>query len=336
MPIVKAENLSKTYRVYTKNTGLRQAFVGLFRRKYTYVRAVRAVNFSIEKGELVGFLGPNGAGKTTTLKMLTGLVHPSDGSARVLDFIPWQREEQFRRRFALVMGQKNQLWWDLPAQESFLLNKEIYQLSHDAFQHTVDELGEILEVEQKLSTPVRELSLGERMKMELIAALLHSPEVLFLDEPTIGLDVTAQRSIRQCLARYNREKNVTIMLTSHYMRDIEYLCRRVIVINHGRIVYDGDLSGILAQFSQHKILRIRFRGKVPDRLEAIGRVIDRTGSMISIEVERSQVAQTTGRLLAEHELDDFSVEDRPIEQVIGDVFAASGPEEEEEQEVLRM
>ena len=326
MALIRAQNLSKTYRVYTKNTGLRQAIVGLFRRKYTYVRAVRAVNFSIEKGELVGFLGPNGAGKTTTLKMLTGLVYPSDGTARVLDFIPWQREEAFRRRFALVMGQKNQLWWDLPAQESFLLNKEIYQLSKNEFQHTVDELSEILEVEQKLSTPVRELSLGERMKMELIAALLHSPEVLFLDEPTIGLDVTAQRSIRQCLARYNREKDVTILLTSHYMQDIEYLCKRVIVINHGRIVYDGDLSDILAEFSQHKILRIRFRGNVPDRLESIGRVTDQSGSMISIEVERAQVAKATGRLLAEHKLDDISVEDPPIEQVIGDVFAASDVE----------
>src|SRR5207253_3067449 len=214
----------------------------LFRREYKEVRAVDDVSFTIEPGEIVGFLGPNGAGKTTTLKMLSGLIFPTTGSARVLGFVPWDRADAFRRQFALVMGQKNQLWWDLPAADSFQLHREIYSLEKDAFERTLGELTELFHVEDLTRQPVRELSLGERMKMELIAALLHRPKLLLLDEPTIGLDVVAQVAIQRCLREYNKVRGVTMLLTSHYMRDVEALCSRVMVINHGRLIYDGALS----------------------------------------------------------------------------------------------
>src|SRR4029079_10808706 len=212
----------------------------------------------IEPGEIVGFLGPNGAGKTTTLKMLSGLIFPTTGSARVLGHVPWQREDAFRRRFALVMGQKNQLWWDLPAADSFQLHREIYPLPIEHFTQTLGDLTELFGVKDLTRQPVRELSLGERMKMELIAALLHQPRLLLLDEPTIGLDVIAQLTIQKCLSEYNTTRGVTILLTSHYMRDVEALCKRVLVINHGRVVHDGPLSGIQEQFGRHKLVRLQF------------------------------------------------------------------------------
>src|SRR5262249_21177402 len=213
---------------------------------------------AIEPGEIVGFLGPNGAGKTTTLKMLSGLIYPTSGTAKVLDFVPWERADAFRRRFALVMGQKNQLWWDLPAADSFTLHREIYSLPADQFERTLGELTELFGVGELTRQPVRELSLGERMKMELIAALLHQPQLLLLDEPTIGLDVVAQVTIQRCLREYNTSRGVTILLTSHYMRDVEALCPRVLVINHGKVVYNGALAGITEQFGQHKLVRLEF------------------------------------------------------------------------------
>src|SRR2546427_8635518 len=226
MPIIEAAGLTKVYRVFQKKEGLLGAVRGLFRREYKEVRAVDGVSFAIEPGEIVGFLGPNGAGKTTTLKMLSGLIFPTSGSARVLGHIPWQREDAFRRQFALVMGQKNQLWWDLPASDSFQLHREIYSLSVAAFNKTLGELTELFNVGHLTRQPVRELSLGERMKMELIAALLHRPQLLLLDEPTIGLDVLAQVKIQKCLKQYNASRGVTMLLTSHYMRDVEALCDR--------------------------------------------------------------------------------------------------------------
>src|ERR1051326_7462376 len=252
MPIIEASGLSKTYRVYQKKEGLLGALRGLFHREYKEVKAVENVSFTIEPGEIVGFLGPNGAGKTTTLKMLAGLIYPTSGTARVLGFIPWERADAFRRRFALVMGQKNQLWWDLPAADSFQLHREIYSRPPAAFNRPLGELTELFGVQQLTRQPVRELSLGERMKMELIAALLHQPSLLLLDEPTIGLDVIAQVTIQKCLREYNAMRNVTILLTSHYMRDVEALCRRVMVITHGKMVYDGALSGITEQFGRAK------------------------------------------------------------------------------------
>src|SRR6059058_6001837 len=264
MPIIEASGLSKTYRVYQKKEGLLGALRGLFHREYKEVKAVENVSFTIEPGEIVGFLGPNGAGKTTTLKMLAGLIFPTSGTASVLGHVPWQREDAFRRRFALVMGQKQQLWWDLPAADSFQLHREIYSIPLDQFTRTLGELTELFGVAQLARQPVRELSLGERMKMELIGALLHQPKLLLLDEPTIGLDVIAQATIQKCLKEYNAARGVTMLLTSHYMRDVEALCSRVLVINQGRVVHDGPLSGIVDQFGRNKLIRLHFAGDVPE------------------------------------------------------------------------
>src|SRR2546423_4921467 len=239
MSVIEIRGLQKSYRVYQKKEGLGAAMRGLFRREYREVEAVRGIDLNVEQGEFVAFLGPNGAGKTTTLKLLSGVITPSGGEAHVLGHVPWKRENAYRRRFALVMGQKNQLWWDLPAAESFRLHQQIYRIEPAAFERTRDELLDLLAVRPLLGQPVRELSLGERMKMELIAALLHSPDVLFLDEPTIGLDVVAQHNIQQFLRQYQEERKITILLTSHYMKDVAGLCRRVVIIAHGRIGYDG-------------------------------------------------------------------------------------------------
>src|SRR5260370_15188519 len=273
MAIIEAVKLSKIYRVFQKKEVLCGAVRGLFRREYKEVRAVDDVSFTIEPGEIVGFLGPNGAGKTTTLKMLSGLIFPTTGSARVLGFVPWDRADAFRRQFSLVMGQKNQLWWDLPAADSFQLHREIYSLPADQFQRTLEELTEMFGVGDLTRQPVRELSLGERMKMELIAALLHQPKLLLLDEPTIGLDVVAQFTIQKCLREYNAQRGVTILLTSHYMRDVEALCPRVLVITHGRLVYDGLLAGITEQFGQSKLVKLQFADEsIPPDLARFGEV----------------------------------------------------------------
>jgi ABC-2 type transport system ATP-binding protein len=321
-PIIEAEALTKVYRVAQKKEGVLGALRGLFRREYREVRAVDGVSFRIEPGELVAFLGPNGAGKTTTLKMLSGLIYPTGGAARVLGFVPWERRDAFRRRFALVMGQKNQLWWDLPAADSFALHKEIYGIPDDQFRHTLGELTELLNVEKLTRQAVRELSLGERMKMELIAALLHQPQVLLLDEPTIGLDVVAQVAIQKCLREYHERRNVTILLTSHYMRDIEALCDRVLVINHGRLIYDGDLDGLSDRFGHTKLVRIEFAddGDVPDDMERFGEVVRRVGPEVDLKVDPARVGEVLGAILDRHAVSDISVQDPPLEQVIARVF----------------
>ena len=258
MAVIEIEGLAKTYRVYQKREGLAASIRGLFHRQYRDVQAVAGIDLTVEQGQFVAFLGPNGAGKTTTLKLLSGVITPSGGTARVMGHVPWLRENAYRRRFALVMGQKNQLWWDLPAQESFRLHQEIYRIEPRQFEATKDELVDLLNVRQLLGQPVRELSLGERMKMELIAALLHSPEVLFLDEPTIGLDVVAQHNIQTDFSRHYQEvRQITILLTSHYMKDVAALCRRVVVIATGKIMYDGSLSGIIDRFSKHKVITLQ-------------------------------------------------------------------------------
>ncbi len=261
MSIIEAAGLSKTYRVAQKKKGVWGALKGLYHREYKEVKAVDAISFTIEPGEMVAFLGPNGAGKTTTLKMLSGLVYPTAGKARVLGFVPWQRADAFRRQFSLVMGQKNQLWWDLPAADSFELHREIYAIPPGEFRATLGELTELLGVEQLTRQAVRELSLGERMKMELIAALLHRPRLLLLDEPTIGLDVVAQGTIQRCLRDYHTRQGVTTLLTSHYMRDVEALCDRVLVITHGSLVYDGPLARIVERFSESKLVKLEFEGR---------------------------------------------------------------------------
>jgi len=324
MPIIEATDLCKTYRVYQKKEGLVGALRGLFRREHKEVRAVDGVSFVIEPGEIVGFLGPNGAGKTTTLKMLSGLIFPSSGTAQVLGYVPWERADAFRRRFSLVMGQKNQLWWDLPAADSFQLHREIYSLELQQFTRTLGELTEMFGVGELTRQPVRELSLGERMKMELIAALLHEPQLLLLDEPTIGLDVVAQVTIQKCLRDYNTSRGVTILLTSHYMRDVEALCSRVLIINHGKLIYDGALTGITGQFGREKLVKLQFADNaVPDDLGRFGEILQRQGPVIDLRVERARVTEVLDAILDRGNVLDLSVQDPPLDQMIARVFAES-------------
>ena len=329
MPIIEAEHLTKTYRVVQKQEGMLGAVRGLFNRQYKQVKAVEDVSFTIEPGEMVAFLGPNGAGKTTTLKMLSGLIFPTSGTAQVLGYTPWNREDPFRRAFALVMGQKNQLWWDLPAADSFQLHREIYSLPPTSFHKTLDDLTELFRVKELTRQPVRELSLGERMKMELIAALLHQPQLLLLDEPTIGLDVIAQASIQKCLREYNRARGVTMILTSHYMRDVEALCSRVLVINHGHLVYDGPLKGITDKFGSAKLVKLQFEGdKPPDDLSRFGEITSQEGPMASLSVERGDVANVLNAILDAYTVVDMSVQDPPLDQVIARVFEEARPRDE--------
>jgi ABC-2 type transport system ATP-binding protein len=321
MPIIEASGLSKTYRVFQKKEGFLGAVRGLFRREYKEVRAVDGVSFSIEPGEMVAFLGPNGAGKTTTLKMLSGLIYPTAGEARVLDFVPWERRDAFRRRFALVMGQKNQLWWDLPAGDSFQLHREIYSLETADFTRTLGELAEMFGVKELTRQPVRELSLGERMKMELIAALLHRPQLLLLDEPTIGLDVVAQVTIQKCLKEYNATRGVTMLLTSHYMRDVEALCKRVLVITHGKVVYDGPLARITEEFGQSKLVKLHFDGPTaPPDLGRFGEVTHVEGPTADLKVDRARVAEVLATILDAYTVVDMSVQDPPLDRMIAQVF----------------
>ena len=322
MAIIEIEGLTKSYRIYQKQEGLLAAVRGLFKRTYREVPAVRGIDLAVEAGEFVAFLGPNGAGKTTTLKLLSGVINPTSGTARVMGFTPWRRENAYRRRFALVMGQKNQLWWDLPAQESFRLHQQIYCIEPGQFLRRRDELVELLGVGQLLGQPVRELSLGERMKMELIAALLHSPEVLFLDEPTIGLDVVAQHNIQSFLRDYQQERKMTVLLTSHYMKDVAALCRRVVIIAGGRIMYDGSLSGIVDRFSGHKVITLVFPGEsLPHGLDQFGEVVEEQAPKVKLKVERSRIAQALAAILARHTVEDVSVEDPPLEEVIAEMFS---------------
>src|SRR4051794_6109815 len=276
MPAIEARDLTKIYRTYRKERGLWGSVKGLVRRKTDETRAADKVSFQIEEGEFVGFLGPNGAGKTTVLKMLSGLLNPTGGEARVLGFVPWERKDAMKRQISLLMGQKNALWWDLPARESLELNRAIYNIDEKQFRSMIDELTVLLDVQDKLDVMVRELSLGERMKMELISALLHSPRVLFLDEPTIGLDVTSQLKVREFLRQYNSEHRIVTMLTSHYMQDIQELCERVIIIDHGRIFFDGPLAAIIDRFATHKILGLRFATAAMCDFAGFGEVIERT------------------------------------------------------------
>ncbi|MCU0877753.1 MAG: ABC transporter ATP-binding protein [Pirellulaceae bacterium] len=322
MAVIEIEHLAKSYRVYQKREGLLASIQGLFRREYREVQAVRDISLSVEKGEFVAFLGPNGAGKTTTLKLLSGVIYPSSGTAQVMGHIPWKREIAYRRRFALVMGQKNQLWWDLPALESFRLHQQIYRIDPADFQATLDELTELLDIGKLLRQPVRELSLGERMKMELTAALLHSPEVLFLDEPTIGLDVVAQHRIQQFLKQYQERRQITVLLTSHYMKDVAALCKRVVIITEGEIKYDGSLSGIVDQFSGQKLVTLQLAdGQPTSEFARYGTVVSIEPPKVKLRVERVQVAKTLAAILARHAVEDVVVEDPPLEEVIAALFS---------------
>jgi len=321
MSIIQIDQLAKSYRVYQKKEGLREALRGLWHRDYKDVDAVKKISLRVEPGEFVAFLGPNGAGKTTTLKLLSGVIYPTNGTASVMGFVPWERSFEYRRRFALVMGQKNQLWWDLPAQESFRLHQQIYKIDSSDFKKTLDELTALLTVQELLGRPVRELSLGERMKMELIAALLHRPEVLFLDEPTIGLDVIAQHNIQQFLKFYQAERGITVLLTSHYMKDIAALCKRVVVIAQGQIQYDGSLSGIVDSFSGDKIITLQLAvGQSDSGLERYGKLEKVAMPRVSFRCPRSEVSKALGEILANYQIDDIAVEDPPLEETIAKLF----------------
>ena len=327
MAVIEIRGLEKSYRVYQKKEGFWASITGLVRREYRDIHAVRGIDLDVRQGEFVAFLGPNGAGKTTTLKLLSGVINPTAGEARVMDYVPWNRDHAYRRRFALVMGQKNQLWWDLPPNESFLLHRQIYRIEPTQFQQRLDELTDLLDVKHLLRQPVRELSLGERMKMELIAALLHSPEVLFLDEPTIGLDVVAQHNIQKFLKHYQEARQITILLTSHYMKDVAALCERVVIIAHGRIIFDGSLRGIVDRFSSTKILTLLFANSdLPRDLSRFGEVIEVREPKVKLRVERREIASVLASVLASYTIEDVSVEDPPLEEVIAALFAQSSDE----------
>lgn len=331
VPVIRCEGLTRTFRTYKKEPGFRGALRGLVRRQYDLTYAARDVSFDVQQGEFVGFLGPNGAGKTTTLKMLAGLLHPTSGKASVLGYIPWERRHAYRRQFALLLGQKNQLWWDLPAIDSLQLNARIYGIEQDEFLHTVDELTSMLRVREKLRVMVRELSLGERMKMELIAALLHRPRVLLLDEPTIGLDVVSQNVVREFLREHNRLHRTTVLLTSHYMGDIEALCRRVIIVDHGRVFFDGALEDVMRRFATEKIVRIRCSSganleAVPAAARALAQAeADDTGRLV-FKVKRDRVAAVSRLLLESLEVNDISIDDVPAEEVLRQLFSERRPE----------
>jgi ABC-2 type transport system ATP-binding protein len=324
--MIEVSHLTRVFRTYKKQPGFWAGVRGLFHRQFEETRAADDISFSIAEGEFVGFLGPNGAGKTTTLKMLSGLLHPTSGTASVLGYTPWERKDGYRRQFALLLGQKNQLWWDLPARESLELNARIYGLTPAEFEKTTTELAELLGVREKLSTAVRELSLGERMKCELIASLMHQPRVLFLDEPTIGLDVVSAKVVREFLRKHNRTRRTTIVLTSHYMADIQELCERVIIIDHGKVFFDGRLEEVIDRFADHKLVTLRFDH--PDKCEACdpsrhGEIVERDEMGIRLKVKRDRVIPVVKALLDELPVKDFSVEEVPIEDVIRQVFQSN-------------
>ncbi len=327
MSSIIVDRLSKVYPVAIKEPGLKGAIDHFFQRKYKQIDAVKDVSFQIEAGEVVGFLGANGAGKTTTLKMLSGLIHPSAGSVNVAGHIPFKRDTTFLKQITLVMGQKQQLIWDLPALDSLKMNAAVYGLSDRTAERRIDELSEMLTLQGKLTQPVRKLSLGERMKAELLAALIHEPQVLFLDEPTLGLDVNAQVAVRQFLREYNQRYKATILLTSHYMTDITALCDRVLVIHQGGLIYDGSLNGLVERFSPCREVKVEFAHVYGlDRLEQYAQVKEVDGASTSFLVQQEVLTRTVSQLLAELEVVDLSITDPPIDDVIGQIFQSGKAE----------
>ncbi|MEO1429794.1 MAG: ATP-binding cassette domain-containing protein [Cyanobacteria bacterium J06632_19] len=323
MSIIIAQDLSKVYPVAIKEPGIKGTISHFFRRKYREIKAVNNVSFEIAPGEVVGFLGANGAGKTTTLKMLTGLIHPSSGNVRVANNIPFQRKEAFLQQITLVMGQKQQLLWDLPALDSLKINAAVYSISDKEFHSRVGELTEMLSLGGKLTQPVRKMSLGERMKAELLAALLHHPQVLFLDEPTLGLDVNAQVNVRDFLREYNQRYQATVLLTSHYMADITALCKRVLLIHQGELIYDGSLDGLLERFAPYRVINVELAQAVDlVTLETFGEVQAHDGRMVGFMIPQEQLTSTVSRMLSELEVVDLTVSEPPVEEVIGKVFQA--------------
>ncbi len=324
-PIISVRDLKKYYQIHEKEPGISGTIKSLFNRKYSDAKAVDGISFEIEEGELIGFIGPNGAGKTTTLKVLSGLLHPTSGDVEVLGHKPWIRRNEFLKQFALIMGQKNQLWWDLPAIETFLLNKEVYDVSDLDFDKRLKELSGLLDVDDFLTVQVKKLSLGQRMKMELIAGLIHEPKLLFLDEPTIGLDVVMQKKMRDFIREINELKKTTVILTSHYMQDVKELAKRVIVIDHGKILFDGSLSTIIKKFANTKVITVVLEKPVPKAdFSEFGIVKESDPLNLSISVKREKVAQVAEVLLKKYPVEDLNIEEVGIEDIIREVFEAKG------------
>lgn len=320
--VISVKNLKKYYQVFEKEPGILGAVKSVWSRKYKDVKAIDEISFSIREGELVGFIGPNGAGKTTTLKVLSGLLYPTSGNVEVSGFAPWDRKSDFLKQISLVMGQKNQLWWELPAMETFLLNKAIYEIPDEEFEKNLSELVRLLDVEDLLKIPVRRLSLGQRMKMELIAALIHKPKILFLDEPTIGLDVVMQKTLRDFIKTFNEKYKATIILTSHYMGDVRELAKRVIIIDRGKIIYDGLLEDVVKRFAKEKIINIVF-SKEPDpkKLASVGDVIDYNFPRATLSIPNEAAPVTAAEILRKFPVADITIEDTPIEEIIREVFS---------------
>lgn len=322
--VIEVESLAKSYRVFDKPEGLAASVKSLFHRPSRLVEALKGVSLTVGRGEFVALLGPNGAGKTTFLKLLSGIITPTRGTARVLGHVPWERADEFRRRFALVMGQRNQLWWDLPAAESFRLHQEIYRLEPARFERTRDELVDLLGVKKLVLQPVRDLSLGERMKLELVAALLHEPEVLFLDEPTIGLDVVAQHTIHEFLKHVQAERRTTVILTTHYMKDVAALCERVVVITHGDVLYDGSLAQIVDRFTTHKIVTLDLdEPPATGQMERFGFPCEIRGPQVVLRIDRGRIADVLPEILRTAGVRDVSVEDVPLEEIVAGLFRAA-------------
>ena len=325
-PIIEVNSLSRSFKQYKKEPGMIGSIKSFFNRQYYEVTAVDNVSFEVAAGEMIGFIGPNGAGKTTTLKMLSGILHPSSGDVKVLGYRPFKRQKEFQKQFSLVMGQKSQLWWDLPPLESFILNKEIYEVPSKEFRNNLAELTELLNAKEFLEVPVRKLSLGQRMKCELIASLLHKPKLLFLDEPTIGLDVVVQKNLRQFLKEYNRKHNITMLLTSHYMDDVEELCKRIIIISDGGIIFDGRLNELLDKYVTEKHLKLVFKQKTDiSALQKYGEVIEHSEDQLvaTLLVSKSEHTQIAGQILQVFEVDDLDISEVNLEEVIAKIFAAN-------------
>ena len=321
MFIIEVKNLTKIYTVSQKPPGVVASLKSFFHRQYKHIKAVDNISFAIDEGELVGFIGPNGAGKTTTLKVLSGLLYPTSGEVSVSDFTPWERKTNFQKQIAFIAGQKNQLWWDLPPYETFLLNKEIYEVKDSDFKARITYLSKMLDIPNLLTTPVKKLSLGQRMKAELVAALIHQPRTLFLDEPTIGLDIIAQKNLHDFIKDYNTKFNTTIILTSHHMDDVEKLAKRVIILNKGKIVYDGKLAQIVSRFTKHKVVSLDFGKEVKrEKLKEYGRILSSDLLNAKIEIDKEKIADATARLLKELPITDLSIEEPPIEEIIRLIF----------------
>lgn len=347
MRSIRVQNLSKTFQVAKKEPGIAGAVKSLFRSLgHIDVHAVKNVSFEVERGELVGFLGPNGAGKTTTLKLLSGLLYPTSGTAEVMGYVPWKREIPFRQKFSMVMGQRTQLWWDLPARETFALNQKIYEIPEKEFKERRDEIVELLDLKELIDTPVKKLSLGERMKAELACAILHQPEVLLLDEPTLGLDLVMQKKLRKFILDYNRRTQATILLTSHNMDDVEELCKRVMVIDDGQLLYDGDLSKIVEIYAPDKLISFTSSKPIDSAdLRRFGKPVQEIGAALKLEVPRGEVSKVISRMLAEFPIVDLSIEELSIEEIVRRVFTKalapaakapqiSEPKEEPERETV--